>query len=143
MKFLFCLFIVSSFIASCGNNKSNIPKSLTELEKIKSDTNNFTNILWIDSIMDFGTIKEGEVIEVNFRFKNIGTKPLYVLNVQAGCGCTSPDYSKEAIAPNKEGWVKGIFNSLNQAGAINKQIKVTTNTKNISEHLIYFTGTVN
>jgi hypothetical protein len=143
MKQLFYLLIISLLITSCGSNQTNIPQSLSELEKIKSDTSNFTQILWVDSIMDFGTIKEGEVIEVKFRFKNIGNKPLYVINVQAGCGCTSPDYSKEAIAPNKEGWVKGVFNSLNQAGAVNKQIKVTTNTKNFSEHFIYFTGTVN
>lgn len=131
------------FIFGCGSEQTLKPKSLSDLEKIMADTTNYSNIHWIDSIADFGTIKEGEVIEVKFRFKNIGNKPLHITNVQAGCGCTSPDYSKEAIAPQQEGWVKGIFNSLNQVGTVSKQIKVITNSKNFSEHTLYFTGTVN
>ena len=63
----------------------------------------------------------GEKVEVKFKFKNVGTKPLLLLQVQAGCGCTTSDYTKEPIAPGKEGWVTGIFNSENQSviGSIN------------------------
>jgi len=129
-------------IAACNNENKTKPQSLSELEKIAADTANFTQIQWIDSAKDFGTIKEGEVIEMKFKFKNIGTKPLFVLNVKAGCGCTSPDYTKEAIAPQQEGWVKGIFNSMNQKGMVNKNIQVTTNTSNKTISTLLFSGSV-
>jgi hypothetical protein len=56
---------------------------------------------------DFGTIKEddGPVTYV-FKFKNTGTAPLKLNNVQPACGCTASEWTKEDIAPGKEGYVK-------------------------------------
>jgi len=143
MRNIFFLFVIISIIASCGNNEKVKPQSFTELDKIATDSANFTQIEWIDSVANFGTINEGEIVEVTFKFKNIGNKPLYVIDVKPGCGCTSPSYSNEAIKPQKEGWVKGTFNSNNQKGEIHKFIRVVTNTINNKEHQLQFTGAVN
>ncbi|SKB89139.1 Protein of unknown function [Parapedobacter luteus] len=78
---------------------------------------------------DFGKIKEGEKVEHEFKFTNTGTSPLIISNVQASCGCTTPEYSKNPIAPGDEGMVKVVFNS---AGQLGKQHKVVTVTSNAS-----------
>ncbi len=76
---------------------------------------------------DFGEIKEGEKITHEFKFTNTGGSPLIISNVQASCGCTTPDYSKNPIAPGEAGMVKVVFNSAGQLGKQHKVITVTSN----------------
>ena len=121
------------------NNKADVSAT----EKAAKDSASFTLIQWIDSVANFGTIEAGKKIEVKFRFKNVGDKPLIITDVHAGCGCTTPDYTKEPVAPGKEGWVTGIFNSEGQMGEVHKFIMVKSNTKNDVEHRLTFTGVVN
>ncbi len=76
---------------------------------------------------DFGEIKEGEKVEHEFRFTNTGNSPLILTNVQASCGCTTPEYSKTPIAPGEQGLVKVVFNSAGQPGKQHKIVTVTSN----------------
>lgn len=86
---------------------------------------------------DFGQVKEGTKVEHEFRFKNTGGSPLIISNVQASCGCTTPEYSKNPIAPGEEGLVKVVFNSAGQMGKQHKVVTVTSNalSKNTLLHL--------
>ena len=77
---------------------------------------------------DFGQIKEGEKVEYEFKFTNTGDSPLIISNVQASCGCTTPEYSKNPIAPGDEGMVKVVFNSAGQVGKQHKIVTVTSNS---------------
>ena len=52
---------------------------------------------------DFGTIKQGDIVDHVFKFKNVGNKPLIISNIGVSCGCTVPDWSKEPVAPGKMG----------------------------------------
>jgi hypothetical protein len=102
------------------------------------DTLNRTQILWLDTLKDLGQLKKGISPEVTFRFKNIGTKPLSIISVSAGCGCTSPKKPAGLIAPGKEGYVKATFDTKNQEiGTKSKNITVTTNTKPEYKTLIF------
>lgn len=144
MKYFAFLVTISVILFSCESNKTNSNnQDLSVLSKIAADTANYTQIQWIDSVYNFGTIEEGATIQVQFKFKNTGTKPLVLTEVKAGCGCTTPDYTKEPVAPGKEGWVNGVFNSQNQSGEVHKYIMVKTNTTNGTDHKLLFTGTVN
>ena len=142
MKYFFYLLLITTICISCESKKNN-KQAAAALAKATADTANYTEILWLDSVANFGTINMGEKIEVKFRFKNVGTKPLLLTQVQAGCGCTTPDYTKEPVAPGKEGWVTGIFDSNNQRGEVHKYINVRSNTRNGIEHKLLFTGLVN
>ena len=145
-KIIFFYLVGFTFlIASCGNEKVNNanPKDLGELEKIAADSANYTQLQWIDSVYNFGTIEEGATVQVQFKFKNIGNKALYLTEVKAGCGCTTPSYSQGAIEPGKEGWVNGEFNSNGQMGDVKKFIMVRANTINNTDHRLMFEGTVN
>jgi hypothetical protein len=63
---------------------------------------------------------------VKFTFKNTGKTPLLISNVQASCGCTTPDYTKEPIAPGKKGSITATYNAA-AVGQFNKTITVTSN----------------
>ena len=76
---------------------------------------------------DFGTIAEGPAGEYEFEFKNTGKEPLTIETVQASCGCTTPSYSKEPIAPGKTGKIKASYNTVGRPGAFTKSITVTSN----------------
>lgn len=76
---------------------------------------------------DFGEVKEGEMVEHEFKFTNTGSSPLIIANVQASCGCTTPEYSKTPIAPGDQGMVKVVFNSAGQLGKQHKVVTVSSN----------------
>jgi hypothetical protein len=91
---------------------------------------------------DFGTIAEGEVIEHVFNFKNTGQAPLVISNIQASCGCTSPDWTKSPIKPGDEGFVKVVFNSAGKSGVQSPTVTIQANTSpNVTR--LRLKGTVN
>lgn len=77
---------------------------------------------------DFGTIKEGEVVEKIFKFKNTGDAPLIISSATASCGCTVPVWPKEPIAVGEEGEIQVRFNSKGKPGMQNKTVTITANT---------------
>jgi hypothetical protein len=100
-----------------------------------------TSLQWIDSLRDFGKIKEGQKLEVVFAFKNTGDKPLVIANVQPGCGCTVAEKPEAPIAPGEEGKIKAVFDSNGKPGKVRKSMTVTANT-NPSSWVVYFEGEV-
>ena len=75
---------------------------------------------------DFGTIKEedGRVTHV-FTFKNVTDGPLTIKNVRASCGCTTPAWSREPIAPGAEAQITVTYNASGRPGAFHKSVTVT------------------
>ena|SRR5688572_17035267 len=98
-------------------------------EPTQPDTANLTTIQWLDGAeKDFGKMKEGENLNVSFRFKNTGNKPLVISNVSASCGCTVPETPKKPYAPGETGVIKASFNSTGKPGTQSKQVTVYANT---------------
>ncbi|GAB3840090.1 DUF1573 domain-containing protein [Hymenobacter jeollabukensis] len=80
-----------------------------------------------ESKFDFGKIKQGDIVEHVFKFKNTGTAPLIISNIGVSCGCTTPDWSKEPIAPGKSGTITAKFNSAGKMGMQNKVLTIESN----------------
>jgi len=92
------------------------------------DPATLTKVEWLDGMdKDFGKITEGKNLEVSFRFKNIGDKPLVISNVSASCGCTVPETPKKPYAPGETGVIKASFNSSGKVGSQSKQVNVFAN----------------
>jgi hypothetical protein len=85
-------------------------------------------ITFAEKSYDFGNIQQGDVVEHVFKFKNTGTAPLVISRVDVTCGCTTPEWPKEPIAPGKSGQVKAVFNSTGKMGQQNKVITVQSNS---------------
>src|SRR4051794_10595500 len=60
---------------------------------------------------DFGTITEGEKVSFAFKFVNTGEADLLIRSASGSCGCTVPEYPKEAIKAGKGGVINVTFDS--------------------------------
>lgn len=78
---------------------------------------------------DFGKVKQGVPVTHEFKFTNTGKVPLIITNVQASCGCTTPDWSRDPIGPGAQGFIKATYNAANM-GAFNKSVTMTANVEN-------------
>ncbi len=81
-----------------------------------------------EEVHDFGTIKDGDVVEHIFEFTNDGEAPLIISDAKGSCGCTVPEWPKEPIAVGDKGEIKVKFNSKNKPGIQNKTVTITANT---------------
>src|SRR6185437_13107 len=77
---------------------------------------------------DFGVVEEGQLATYEFEFTNTGSAPVILSDVRASCGCTTPSWPKEAIAPGGKGVIKAQYNSQGRPGTFNKTITVTSNS---------------
>jgi len=103
-------------------------KKITE-EHIKAALSDSTTVQLIDSVYDFGTVKEGKLVTHSFTFRNTGTKPLVVMTAQASCGCTVPEKPEEPIKPGGTGIIKVVFHSKDRSGKQEKTIRVSSNAR--------------
>ncbi len=79
---------------------------------------------------DFGKIKEsdGPVTHV-FEVKNTGDAPLVITRVMSSCGCTTPSFNREPIAPGKTGKITVEYNPEGRVYPFVKTISVYSNGK--------------
>ncbi len=90
--------------------------------------------LWNATTHDFGKIAKDKPVSVVFKFSNSGDAPLIIKDAKSGCGCTVTDYSKKAVAPNENGFVKLTFNAQ-KVGEFTKTVDVISNVKDGAEHV--------
>jgi hypothetical protein len=135
MKYLFVFAIAGALLTGCDESAG------VKMQDVKSDakTSDLTSIQWIDSVKDYGKITEGQVLEVAFRFKNVGDKPLVIENVRPSCGCTAANPPDKPIPPGEEGVINASFNSQGRVGPNSKDIFITANTKDRKDHKVHFT----
>ena len=132
MKALFYVAIAVGVLAvACQSNATE--KTVKTAAPVE-----LTSIQWIDSARNMGTVNEGQVVDISYRFKNTGTKPLVIKNVTVSCGCTVAEKPEEPVAPGKEGVIKAQFNSSGKPGRNNKSIFVYANTTGSEEHKLEF-----
>lgn len=144
MKQLFILPFVIALMAACQSSDKNPKAPLADQQKtvseqlaFASDSTNWTTVQWLDSVQDFGKVTDGEKVVITFHFKNTGSKPLVIANVQASCGCTVPSKPDEPIAPGQEGKITAEFNSAGRVGKASKYLNVTCNTKENISNLLF------
>ena len=82
---------------------------------------------------DFGEIKEGEVVNTVFKFKNVGSMPLNIISVDVTCGCTVAEKPEKPIGAGKTGEIKVEFNSAGKSGINKKYVTITSNAVNATE----------
>jgi hypothetical protein len=85
---------------------------------------------------DFGDVKESAGnVSYTFTVKNEGTAPLVLTRVVASCGCTTPEWTREPIAPGKTGKVTVTYNPAGRPGSFTKTISIFSNGKSGSYQL--------
>ena len=73
---------------------------------------------------DFGKIPQGKPVYHLFEIANKSNAPLKLDNVAASCGCTTPEWSHEEIAPGATSIIKVGYNAAAE-GHFEKPITIT------------------
>ena len=80
---------------------------------------------------DFGAFKEKDGVQTTtFKYKNDGAVPLILNNVRPSCGCTTPKWTREPVAPGASGEIQVSYNPRNRPGAFHKTIMIQSNAEN-------------
>lgn len=93
----------------------------------KTDQQTATDPLLLkQEVHDFGTIPQGKPVYYYFEIVNTGSVPLKLENVQASCGCTTPEWNKEPIAAGGSDKIRVGYNAAAE-GPFEKPITITYN----------------
>lgn len=76
--------------------------------------------------IDYGKVSQNTNGERIFVFKNIGTQPLIITNIQSSCGCTVPKKPEKPIMPGENGEIKVSYDTK-RLGGFSKQITIVSN----------------
>ena len=80
-----------------------------------------------EAIYDFGKIPQGKPVTHVFEVVNNGKDSLKITNVQASCGCTTPDWERDKVqAPGQSTKITVGYNAASEGG-FTKFITVTYN----------------
>jgi len=93
----------------------------------------------VETEYDFGKIPQGKPVYHAFQIVNLSSEPLKLENVQASCGCTTPEWSKDPIAPGATAEIRVGYNAAAE-GYFDKPITITYN--NGQTKLLKIKGTV-
>jgi len=81
-----------------------------------------------ETIIDYGTIENGEDGKRTFEFKNIGNAPLIFSRIFSSCGCTIPKKPEKPILPGESGSIEVEYDTK-RTGLFQKAITVNSNAK--------------
>ena len=106
-----------------GRDKTKVPGK----ENMGHNASNQADIVFDTLSYDFGTIIEGEMVVCYFDYENKGNGELVISSVEAGCGCTSPDWNREPLKPGEKDQLKVVFNARGRSGSQLKSVTVVSN----------------
>lgn len=145
------LLIAVMALAACGDNKQQpddkkLPASLVSNPRSAEGMDTVAAamkpvMVFKDTLHNFGTIHENEVVAYEFSFSNTGKSPLIISSASGSCGCTVADYPKEPVMPGQAATMKVTFNSAGKQGHQEKTVTLQTNTLR-STHLLFIQAEV-
>ncbi|MGV3764651.1 MAG: DUF1573 domain-containing protein [Chitinophagaceae bacterium] len=83
-------------------------------------------VAFSEKTFDFGKIPMGRPVTHTFTITNNGTDSLYLENVTASCGCTTPVWKKEPVAPGASTQIEVGYNAAAE-GAFDKPVTIYYN----------------
>jgi len=118
MKKIFILFfsILSYSLVNAQTATNTAPAAAAPTEVITAK----------ETIYDFGKIPQGKPVYHFFEIVNTGSTPIKLDNVQASCGCTTPEWSHDEIGAGATSKIRVGYNSANE-GPFDKYITITYN----------------
>jgi hypothetical protein len=129
-KYILLFAFIATFVSCDVRRKDKIADdSVTSEKQTQKALQDSTTVQLIDSVYNFGNIKEGDKVTHSFTFKNTGKNPLIITEAHASCGCTVPEKPEKPIAPGETGVMKVVFNSSGKSGHQEKNITVNSNAK--------------
>lgn len=94
-----------------------------------------------DSKKNFGFVKKGEEIKIEFDFTNTGNQPLIITNAIVECSCTTVEFPKQPIMPNECAKVIIHFDTKSVYDRQDRVVEIVSNAKTPKQK-IRFKGVV-
>ena len=100
------------------------------------------SVRWLETRHDFGAFDEdlGPVSTV-FKLVNTGDSPVSILSAHASCGCTSPQYTRDPIAPGDTATITVTYDPAGRPGRFTKYVGVEL-SDDLPKVKLYVSGTV-
>jgi hypothetical protein len=99
--------------------------------------------IWFDQeVYTFQPVFEGDVVEVAFAFRNMGSHPLIIHDVSTSCGCTTAEYPSGPLNPGERGAVRTTFQSRGYSGDVDLTLLVKSNDAREPSRTLHIRGTV-
>ena len=92
-----------------------------------------------EETFDFGDIPQGTPVTHVFQYTNTGKQPIVISQVTASCGCTTPTWTKDPVAPGATGKINVTYNAAKE-GTFMKTVTVLSNSN--GPHYLYIKGNV-
>lgn len=84
-------------------------------------------VVFEEPTWNFGDVQEsGGSVEHTFVFTNVSDKPVVIVDVSTGCGCTTPTYSRKPVLAGQKGEIVVAFDPVNRPGHFAKGVSVMT-----------------
>ncbi|MBK9286075.1 MAG: DUF1573 domain-containing protein [Sphingobacteriaceae bacterium] len=84
----------------------------------------------LDAKKNFGMVKKGEVVKIDFEISNIGNEPLLITSVDITCSCTTAEFDKAPVLPGKNTIIRILFNTQTVYDRQDRTVLVQSNDKN-------------
>lgn len=94
-----------------------------------------------DPKKNFGFVKQGKIVELEFEFTNTGNQPLIISDYKVECSCTSATFPSSPILPKQKGIVLVKFDTKTVYDRQDRIVEIISNASNSSER-IRFKGIV-
>ena len=146
MKKVITLAVVAAFALTSCSQGGNAAAKITSTDEAKVAAKKemaakLPVMTFEEKEFQFGTIKQGEVVEHDFTYKNTGDSDLIIVKMKGSCGCTVPSWDKKPIKPGETGTFHVKFNSAGKRNKQNKTVTITCNTASGRE-VVYVKGDV-
>ena len=89
---------------------------------------NIAEISFKETLIDYGTIENGDNGKKTFEFKNTGNSTLIFSRIFSSCGCTIPKKPEKPIQPGESGTIEVEYDTK-RTGLFQKAITVNSNAK--------------
>ena len=132
-----CFGTISLYAQTATIAKTTTKESTKNLSAVELPAGNpVVDVLTLqETAYDFGKIPQGKPVTHVFNVLNNGKDSLKIINIQASCGCTTPDWERNKIqAPNEKTTITVGYNAASE-GAFIKVITISyngTQTKQIT-----------
>jgi Protein of unknown function (DUF1573) len=123
--FLSALSLLSATIYAQNDTQNGFVTAPASAETAKKTTEE--SLLLKETEHDFGKIPQGKPVTYVFEVANSGKAAFKLDNVQASCGCTTPEWDREkAIEPGASSKITVGYNAAAE-GPFNKLVTITYN----------------
>lgn len=113
IPYILFLYGIFFFTTSSGQSKDSLPYL-----KVK------------DPKYNFGLVKQGKVVKIEYFFENTGSTPLIISNIETTCGCTVADFPHYPIRPRDTGMILLTFNTKEKYDKQDRTVEVISNASN-------------